>query len=957
MAIPSLTRRLWLAFVLMALLTLASALVGWLSLRFVETVEQSNTHALLPTMNIARELSEASAYELVSAQNLTGATTQQEWLAQGRMLTTQSLKISRLLAQLQALGFDTTAIEQQEAEITSLLGKQGTLVGERLTLQLQRDNLREEIAQATSKIAELAKGQASIAATSAGATQAGIYDLVEQHQRDATLRALDQLADVDLGYLDQMIELRLSAMRVEKIINGLSDGQGDTLLSQQQQQLAQAVRILHRRHLRVEDPGVRRELAEAITTISQYQALIDICKNINHIQEQLQAFSQKNLELFTRFGDEINRQVAQIEQRNAQALEQLRSAQKTGQRWLLGLALVALIALCLILWRLVYRQVTLPLARHTQALQSLLNGRLDSAFPQTDGMRELQSINRLANAFRSSVRALRYHQEHLEEEVRERTDELQSLVVQHRQARQEAEKANHAKSAFLAAMSHEIRTPLHGILGTAQRLSQQPDLSSKERDYVQAINDSGESLLSILNDILDYSAIEEGQAQVSISDEPFEPDSLLRSIVRLMESRASAKGIYLRFDSHPADSFALVDSGMQQITPNTILLGDPRRIRQIIVNLISNALRFTQQGGITLRCSMAEKHWEISVTDTGCGIATEQLEQIFEPFVQLGRQSGGTGLGLAICKSLAEAMDGSFSVTSTPAEGSCFTLRLPLRFASVPAQYSGERDCCLDGLRLLLIEDNALICQISREMLESSGAQVLVAENGAQARAVLARESAPVHGMLVDLSLPDCDGAELALMLAESYPQIPRIAFSAHVLDKALGDKIRDIFCGLIQKPVQQETLCRLVKHYLQASVAEQLSYKNTREERVIDERTQTSTADPATELLNLAQLQDDYQRFGFARLHKWVSLFETHSLPLLERIQVEFEQGNGKAISELAHTLKSSCASLAMQQATSLCQQLENDPLVSSTQQALEHVTRSSFSALQHWLVAQKRE
>ncbi|MGL5409460.1 MAG: ATP-binding protein, partial [Shewanella sp.] len=430
-----------------------------------------------------------------------------------------------------------------------------------------------------------------------------------------------------------------------------------------------------------------------------------------------------------------------------------------------------------------------------------------------------------------------------------------------------------------------------------------------------------------------------GQAQVSISDEPFEPDSLLRSIVRLMESRASAKGIYLRFDSHPVDSFALVDAGTQDITPNTILLGDPRRIRQIIVNLISNALRFTQQGGITLRCSMAEKHWEISVTDTGCGIATEQLEQIFEPFVQLGRQSGGSGLGLAICKSLAEAMDGSLSVTSTPAEGSCFTLRLPLRFASVPAQYSGERDCSLDGLRLLLIEDNALIRQISCEMLESSGAQVLVAENGAQARAVLAREFAHVHGMLVDLSLPDCDGAELAVMLAKSYPQIPRIAFSAHVLDKALGEKIRDIFCGLIQKPVQQETLCRLVKHYLQASVAEQLSGKNTREERVIDERAQTSTADPATELLNLEQLQDDYQRFGFARLHKWVSLFETHSLPLLERIQVEFEQGNGKAISELAHTLKSSCASLAMQQATSLCQQLENDPRVSSTQQALEHV------------------
>ncbi|MGL4268495.1 MAG: ATP-binding protein, partial [Plesiomonas sp.] len=773
MAIPSLTRRLWLAFVLMAVLTLASALVGWLSLRFVETVEQSNTQALLPTMNIARELSEASAYELISAQNLTVATTQQEWLAQGRMLTTQSLKISRLLVQLREQGFDTTAIEQQEAEITGLLGRQGTLVGQRLELQQQRDTLREAITRATTRVAELAKGQASIAATSAGATQAGIYDLVEQNQSAATLRALDQLADVDLSYLDQMIELRLSALRVERIIHALSDGQGEAFLTRQEQQLAQAVRILHRRHLRVEDPGVQRELADSIGVMEQYQKLIAICKNISQIQGQLQAFSQKNLELFTRFGDEINRQVVQIEQRNAQALNQLRTAQKTGQCWLLGLSLLALIALCLILWRLVYRQVTLPLEQHTQALQSLLNGRLDSAFPHTDGMRELQSINRLANAFRSSVRALRYHQAHLEEQVRERTEALQSLVVQHRQARHEAEKANHAKSAFLAAMSHEIRTPLHGILGTAQRLAQQTDLSVKERDYVQAINDSGESLLFILNDILDYSAIEAGRAQVSVSNEPFDPDALLRSIVRLMESRATAKGIYLHYDKNNNNHLALqvaesvaaeAGENAQQkgISLPTMLLGDPRRIRQIIVNLLSNAVRFTSQGGVTLCCAVTEDFWAISVSDTGCGIASDQQQQIFEPFVQLGRQSGGTGLGLAICKSLAEAMEGALYVSSTLGAGSCFTLRLPLRLAPVIVETSEMAGDWLNGLRLLLIEDNALIRQISREMLESQGAHVLEAESGAQAVSLLASESDFIDGMLVDLSLPDCDGADLA---------------------------------------------------------------------------------------------------------------------------------------------------------------------------------------------------
>ncbi|ECJ4494384.1 TMAO reductase two-component system sensor histidine kinase TorS, partial [Salmonella enterica subsp. salamae] len=179
-----------------------------------------------------------------------------------------------------------------------------------------------------------------------------------------------------------------------------------------------------------------------------------------------------------------------------------------------------------------------------------------------------------------------------------------------------AEKANEAKSTFLAAMSHEIRTPLYGILGTVQLLADKP-LMANYRDDLQAINDSGESLLAILNDILDYSAIEVGGTNVSISEEPFEPRQLLNSALHLMHSRVQV---------------ALIADFSDQL-PST-LQGDPRRIRQIVINLLSNAAKFTDRGNIVLRTFCDDKSWFIEVEDTGCGIPEAKLTAIFKPFVQ-----------------------------------------------------------------------------------------------------------------------------------------------------------------------------------------------------------------------------------------------------------------------------------------------------------------------------------
>lgn len=194
---------------------------GWYNLRFISQVEKDNTQALIPTMNMARQLSEASAWELFAAQNLTSADNEKMWQAQGRMLTAQSLTINALLQALREQGFDTTAIEQQEQEISRSLRQQGELVGQRLQLRQQQQQLSQQIVAAADEIARLAQGQANNATTSAGATQAGIYDLIEQDQRQAAESALDRLIDIDLEYVNQMNELRLSALRVQQMVMNL----------------------------------------------------------------------------------------------------------------------------------------------------------------------------------------------------------------------------------------------------------------------------------------------------------------------------------------------------------------------------------------------------------------------------------------------------------------------------------------------------------------------------------------------------------------------------------------------------------------------------------------------------------------------------------------------------------------------------------------------------------------
>ncbi|MFH4947305.1 histidine kinase dimerization/phospho-acceptor domain-containing protein, partial [Enterobacter hormaechei] len=206
--------------------------------------------------------------------------------------------------------------------------------------------------------------------------------------------------------------------------------------------------------------------------------LLVLFQQDSEISNHLQTLAQNNIAQFAQFSSEVSQLVDTIELRNQHGLAHLENASARGQYSLLLLGMVSLCALILILWRVVYRSVTRPLAEQTQALQRLLDGDIDSPFPETAGVRELDTIGRLMDAFRSNVHALNRHREQLAAQVKARTAELQELVIEHRQARAEAEKASQAKSAFLAAMSHEIRTPLYGILVTVQILADNPALNA-----------------------------------------------------------------------------------------------------------------------------------------------------------------------------------------------------------------------------------------------------------------------------------------------------------------------------------------------------------------------------------------------------------------------------------------------------------------------------------------------
>ena len=928
--------RISLALTAAALLTAAVAAMAWLGFSQVVDLQRRIIDDTVPAMEAVRattqlntqtlahvvQLGRARDVDEVERLRLSGA----EQLAQARAL------LERLARQRFEPGLATAAIHTIDAMGVNL---ERQAVEVRGSLELQ-SALRVALSRQQFAVAELmllAEALAANASTFTTATVSSLYPMLDRGAGAAEIVAsLDRLIEVDVDRMERMSELQLVCFRLLSLLERV-DAEMDTgELAGLSHAFAADLAVLARRIQDFRDPTRK-------ATALRHHALLaggTAPGGLFALQGERIALEQR-LEQVRRDGTalagRLDAQGGALLEASRLAVGQVgegsREAIARGAFGFLVVGAMLLTALLATLWLILRHDLLDRLKAMEAAVRALMAGRFDVTVGRSTGRHD---------PLAPLVQALEQFREHAA-------------------ARREAEEVNRARNEFLGSLSHELRTPLSGISGSTELL-RETSLDARQREYVGMIAYANTTLLETLEDMLGFSRLEAGKLR--LEPEPFDLADAIDDMLALQSVAARAKGLVLVRD-------------IAEDVPAWIV-GDRRKLNQVLLNTIGNAIKFTDEGEVTVSVTRASSgivtdglRLAFAVSDTGIGIPESQREAVFRAFVQVEdtahRRHGGTGLGLAICQRLVELMGGTIGLDSTVGEGTTVRFDLPFEVAPAPSasSHADEVPRPVRPLDVLVVEDDAINRVVCERYLEALGHRVHLAVDGPSALERLRRSSGPIDCVLMDVSLPGDSGFEVARAIHDldggRWQGLPVVGMSAHVTRETFERQAAAGMAGFLGKPFQRSELSRALARATGASAAPASASEHGGDAGMAtDVREATGVRG---DLLDLSFLAAEVEGPGRAILGELLDMFREEARVACTALSEALAREDLALVGRLAHKLRSAAANLGFAAVMEDCRRLEHVVAeggasmagLSAMLERLREDCDQSADALQDWL------